>query len=49
MKTFFGATLYLTLKYLYNKDERRLLMSKEYYLSKSIKIKNSLERRRQQR
>ena len=29
MKTFFGATLYFTLKYLYNKDERRLLMSKE--------------------
>ncbi|WP_418127526.1 VanZ family protein [Streptococcus parasuis] len=29
MKNFFGATLYFTLKYLYNKDERRLLMSKE--------------------
>lgn len=28
MKNFFGATLYLTLKCSYNKDERRLLMSK---------------------
>ena len=29
MKTFFGATLYFTLKYSYNRDERRLLMNKE--------------------